>query len=48
MLPNRQHSKPKILGLERDRKNIRLEFDLLKAAEYFEVLEDSLWKGAEI
>ena len=47
-MPNRQHSKPEILALERGRKNILLEFDLWRAAEISLVLEYCLWKGAEI
>ena len=47
MLPNRQHSKPKILGLERRRKFFMLEIDLRKAAEFSLVLEYCLLKGAE-
>ena len=48
MLPNRQHSKPKILSLERCRKKFILDFDLWKAAELSFVLEYCLLKGAEI
>ena len=48
MLPNRQHSKPKILGMERRRIIFMLEFNLRKAAELSLVLEYCLLKGVEI
>ena len=47
-LPNRQHSKPEVLGLESGRKNIMLVSDLWRDAEIGLALEYCLLKGAEI